>query len=197
MNVSPLDLSRLKVFPLAERKNLTRADDILIDPEAPPKACSEASASSIQHCARQIRAARDRKAAVMLIYGAHLLRNGAARILERMMAQQWITHLATNGAGTIHDWEYAWFGASTESVEMNVNNGTFGTWHETASNIHLALMAGALEGLGYGQSMGRMIDEDGVTLPVREELLNAIVAAPSHPLTPARADLLRAMIEFD
>ncbi len=72
----------------------------------------------------------------MLIYGAHLLRNGAARILERMMADGWLTHLATNGAGTIHDWEYAWFGASTESVEMNVASGTFGTWHETATNIH-------------------------------------------------------------
>ena len=67
------------------------------------------------------------------------------------MADGWLTHLATNGAGTIHDWEYAWFGASTESVEMNVASGTFGTWHETASNIHLALMAGALDGLGYGR----------------------------------------------
>ena len=74
----------------------------------------------------------------MLIYGAHLLRNGAAHILERMMAAGWLTHLATNGAGTIHDWEYAWFGASTESVEMNVASGRFGTWHETAINIHLA-----------------------------------------------------------
>ena len=58
------------------------------------------------------------------------------------MAGDWLTHLATNGAGTIHDWEYAWLGASTESVEENVATGTFGTWHETASNIHLALMAG-------------------------------------------------------
>ena len=93
----------------------------------------------------------------MLIYGAHLLRNGAARILERMMAGGWLTHLATNGAGTIHDWEYAWLGASTESVEENVATGTFGTWHETATNIHLALMAGALDGLGYGRALGRFI----------------------------------------
>ena len=103
----------------------------------------------------------------MLIYGAHLLRNGAARILERMMAGGWLTHLATNGAGTIHDWEYAWLGASTESVEKNVATGTFGTWHETATNIHLALMAGALDGLGYGRALGRFILEDGATLPDR------------------------------
>jgi len=132
----------------------------------------------------------------MLIYGAHLLRNGAARILEQMMAQGWLTHLATNGAGTIHDWEYAWFGASTESVEMNVAQGTFGTWDETAVNIHRAIMAGALDGLGYGRSLGRLIWEDGVTLPSMSELASRIAAEPGHPLTSARADLLRAMREF-
>ena len=195
MNVTPLDLSGLKVFPLAERKNLTRADDILIDPDAPARPCSDANAELIRQCARNIWAARERDAAVMLIYGAHLLRNGAARILERMMARGWITHLATNGAGTIHDWEYAWFGASTESVEMNVASGTFGTWHETATNIHLALLTGALDGLGYGRALGRFIAEDGATLPTTAQLAAQISADPGHPLAAARADLLRTMRE--
>ena len=85
-----------------------------------------------------MRAARQRGAAVILIYGAHLLRNGAAGILGEMMRQGWLTHLATNGAGTIHDWEYAWLGRSTESVRKNVATGTFGTWDETGRYIHLA-----------------------------------------------------------
>ena len=129
----------------------------------------------------------------MLIYGAHLLRNGAARILDRMMGDGWFTHLATNGAGTIHDWEYAWFGASTESVEQNVATGSFGAWDETSTNIHRALMAGALDGLGYGASLGRLIAEDGVTLPDLLALESAITTKPRHPLTAARADLLRTM----
>ena len=193
--MTPLDLSRLTVYPLAERVSLTRADDILIDPDSTPTPCSEGNAAIIHQCAERIRAARQRGAAVLLIYGAHLLRNGAARILDRMMGQGWLTHLATNGAGTIHDWEYAWFGASTESVEMGVAGGHFGTWHETATNIHLALMTGALDGLGYGQALGRFIVEDGATLPASEELTAAIVADPAHPLTGARSDLLRAMRE--
>ena len=41
MSVQPLDLARLKVFPLAERQSLTRADDILIDPDSPPGPCPE------------------------------------------------------------------------------------------------------------------------------------------------------------
>ena len=183
------------MLPLSRRHSLTTVDQILIDPEATPKACSEPICARIRECAARIKDARQRGASVMLIYGAHLLRNGAARILERMMANRWLTHLATNGAGTIHDWEYAWFGASTESVEMNVANGTFGTWHETATNIHRALMAGSLSGLGYGCSLGKMIYEDGVTLPTVEELRLAIVNSPDDRLTAARADLLRAMNE--
>jgi len=193
--VQPLDLSKLRVFPLAERKSLTRADDILIDPESAPVKPTERIAALVRDCADKIRAAHKRGATVLLIYGAHLLRNGTARILERMMSRGWLTHLATNGAGTIHDWEYAWFGASTESVEMNVASGTFGTWHETATNIHLALMAGALDGLGYGRALGRFILEDGASLPDAGQLVSAIAADPAHPLTGARADLLRAMRE--
>ncbi len=195
MTVTPLDLSKLRVFPLAQRRSLTRADEVLVDPDAMPAPCGERIESLIADCAARIISARSRGAAVMLIYGAHLLRNGAALVLERMMARGWLTHLATNGAGTIHDWEYAWFGASTESVRENVATGTFGTWHETATNIHLAIMAGALDGLGYGRSLGRFIHEDGATLPDEEELVQAIAAGPRHPLTAARADLLRAIVD--
>ncbi len=193
MPVEPLDLSKLRTRPLAERRSLTRADEILVDPDAPPPPCSEAAARSAAEAAGAIRTARERGASVVLIYGAHLLRNGAARILDRLMAGGWITHLATNGAGTIHDWEYAWFGASTESVEENVATGSFGSWNETATNIHLALMSGALDGLGYGRSLGRFIHEDGATLPHPDELASEIARDPRHPLTASRADLLRAM----
>lgn len=196
MPVQPLDLSQLKVFPLAERAHLTRAEEILVDPDSSPPAVNERNAALIDECVRSIRAARERGAGVMLIYGAHLLRNGAAQILERMMARGWITHLATNGAGTIHDWEYAWYGASTESVEMNVAQGKFGTWDETATNIHRAILTGALDGLGYGRALGRLIWDDGVTLPRPEELAAAIAADPAHPLTAARAELLRTMRQF-
>jgi hypothetical protein len=191
--VQPLDLTKLRVLPLAARRSLTRADDILTDPDAPPPPCPDRAVPMVEGAAEAIRSARDRGAAVILIYGAHLLRNGAARILERMMAAGWLSHLATNGAGTIHDWEYAWLGASTESVEQNVATGTFGTWQETATNIHLALLAGALDGLGYGRALGRFIHEDGTSLPDPDEIAAAIAGDPRHPLTAARAELLRTM----
>jgi hypothetical protein len=191
--IEPIDLARLKVYPLSRRASLTTVDQILIDPDAPPKPAREEVRQRAKSTAEQILAAQRRGASIMLVYGAHLLRNGAALLLERMMSRGWLTHLATNGAGTIHDWEYAWHGASTESVEMGVAGGFFGTWDETATNIHLALLTGALDGLGYGRSLGRLIIEDGVVLPDPEELARAIAADPAHPLTAARAELLQAM----
>ena len=195
MNVQPLDLGKLKVLPLAERRSLTRAVEILVDPETTPKPCPERIDALVEDCAKTVRKARERGAAVMLIYGAHLLRNGAAKILERLMAGGWITHVATNGAGSIHDWEFAWAGVSSESVRENVATGTFGTWDETSTNLHLALMAGALDGLGYGRSVGRFIIEDGASLPASDDLARSIADDPRDPLTSARADLLRAMTD--
>ena len=152
MNTMPLDLGRLNVRPLVERDSLTCVEDILLSPDAPPAACPELVLDQVRQCAAQVLEARKNGAGVILIYGAHLLRNGTARILGRMMERGWITHLATNGAGTIHDWEYAWLGRSTESVRANVATGTFGSWDETGRNIHLALLAGGLRDEGYGRA---------------------------------------------
>jgi hypothetical protein len=194
--IQPLDLSQLHVYPLAQRQSLTKVEDILVPLEAPLRPLRDpAQANVIAECAAKIKKARDNGRSVMLIYGAHLLRNGAALVLDELMREGYLTHLATNGAGTIHDWEYAWFGASTESVEMNVAEGKFGTWHETALNIHVALMAGALDGLGYGRSLGKLIHEDSVTLPSVWVLRDLITKEPAHPLTAARADLLQAMLK--
>lgn len=193
MATQPLDLGKLKVYPLAERKSLTRVADILVDPQSEPGVCPQPVLRVIDDCASRIKAARARGAAVILIYGAHLLRNGAALVVERMMSKGLLTHLATNGAGTIHDWEYAWQGASTESVEQNVATGSFGSWDETSTTIHLALLAGALDGLGYGRSLGRLILDDGAMVPSASSLIEAIVAEPESPMTGPRADFLRAI----
>jgi hypothetical protein len=189
----PLDLQQLKVRPLAERRSLTAVEEILVDPDSVPPEAPADLRDAVRDCATAMAAARKRGAAVMLVYGAHLLRNGAALLLERLMAQKWLTHLATNGAGTIHDWEYAWLGRSTESVRDNVVDGTFGAWDETGRYIHLALLAGGLRDEGYGQALGRFISEDGTDLPEPDVLRSLIQREPAHPLTPARADLLVAM----
>jgi len=191
-----LDLRALKVYPLAARQSMSAIEEILINPDTPPPPVSdEFVRERIVLCARHILEARRRGASVMFLYGAHLVKNGASALVDRLLAGGWITHLGTNGAGSIHDWEFAFQNWSTESVEKNVATGTFGTWDETGRNIHLALLAGGLLGQGYGISLGQFIHEDGVSLPTAGELEELLRREPSHPLAPARADLLQAMNE--
>ena len=190
----PLDLKRVKVYPLAQRHSLSPIETLLVDPAQPAAPCSAAQLQAIHAAARQITAARKQNASVILMYGAHLIKNGAHRIANALVEHGWITHLATNGAGTIHDWELAFLGRTEESVKRNVATGTFGAWDETGRNSHLALLAGALREEGYGRSLGRFIVEDGVTLPDAAGLEASVRGEPSHPLAPARAELLQAMI---
>jgi hypothetical protein len=189
-----LELSRVRVFPLSQRRSLSRIETLLVDPEKPMAECDPGASALVAECEAKVRAARDRGASVILMYGAHLIKNGAHRIVIELLHKGWVTHLATNGAGSIHDWELAFLGRTEESVRENVASGSFGTWDETGRNIHLALLRGALDQEGYGRSLGRFIQEDGVTLPTRESLTRALSREPEHPLAPARAELLQTML---
>ncbi len=192
----PLDLEKVRVFPLAERRSEARVEDILDEPSSQPPAIEPRVGDIVHDCALRVRDALASGRTVMLIYGAHLIKNGAQLLLCQMMDRGWLTHLATNGAGIIHDWEFSYLGRSTESVRDNVATGTFGTWDETGRLIHLALLAGGARGLGFGRSLGKFIYEDGAILPTEKELLDAVAANPMDPLAPAKLDLARAMRKF-
>ena len=66
----------------------------------------------IEKTADRIRLARKKQKSVMLAFGAHTIKNGMAPTLIALMEEGWVTHLATNGAGIIHDWEFAFQGKS-------------------------------------------------------------------------------------
>ena len=190
----PLDLSKVKVYPLAERQSLNSLERMLVDPAKPPPPGSAESMELVRDCARRVAAARKRGASVVLMYGAHLIKNGAMAIVNLLVERGWVTHLATNGAGIIHDWELSFLGRTEESVRRNVAAGCFGTWDETGRYIHLAVLAGALREDGFGRSVGRFIAEDGVILPSVENLEQTLRQEPAHPLAPARAELLYTML---
>ncbi len=52
---------------------------------------------------------------------------------------------------------------------------------------------GRLEAAGFGRALGGFVAQDGVTLPSVESLESRLREEPSHPLSPARAELLQAM----
>jgi hypothetical protein len=186
-----IDPKQLRVFPLSKRRNLLRIADesekALQSSVEPP---SPEVAGQIDCLAERITAARRQGAAVMLTYGAHLIKNGCGPLLCRLIESGMVTHLATQGAGVIHDWEFAFQAESGESVRENAPAGTFGSWDETGRWLNLAVLVGAAEGLGMGESIGRMIAEDRLVIPNAIQLRREIAADPGHPLAAAKADLL-------
>ena len=188
-----IDPKRLRVFPLSQRRNLLHIAEETNKAVSAIEPPGDKVNDQIGRLAEQILAARGRDASVMLAYGAHLIKNGAGPLLNQLIEAGLVTHLATQGAGIIHDWEFAFQAASGESVRENAPAGTFGSWEETGRWLNLAILVGAAEGLGLGESIGRMIAEDRLVIPPAEQLRQQIVADPVHRLAAAKADLLRTI----
>jgi hypothetical protein len=184
---------RLRVFPLAERKNLANVAEEAARAAAAEPPDDPAVAAQIERLAERMLAARERGAAIIITYGAHLIKNGAGVLLNSLIDAGLVTHLATQGAGIIHDWEFAFQGRSSESVRENAPAGTFGCWDETGRWLNLAALVGAAEGLGWGEAVGRMIAEDRLVVPSAKQLRVEIAADPAHLLAAAKADLLWAI----
>lgn len=143
------DRSRLNVQPLSERQH-----DLMRDVVQPLDAAVSFQHPSLPVIADRLMAAREAGAARILMMGAHVLRAGTQRHLIDMMDRGLISLIAMNGAGPIHDYEFARIGATTESVARYVRTGEFGLWHETGQ-LNDILAAGVADGLGYGEAVGR------------------------------------------
>lgn len=160
-----LDRSKLLFRKLAERKNRLFVEKDLVRLTQHHGPIEAPDIEVIEKTALRIKAARNLGKSVIITFGAHTIKNGLGPVLISLMENGWITHLATNGAGIIHDWEFAYNGMTSEDVRENVENGHFGLWEETGYYVNLALNVGAYEGLGYGESIGKMISQEGLNIP--------------------------------
>jgi hypothetical protein len=188
------DRRKLKFKSLSKRTNRIIIERAWSSLDADPLHPSGQAGTAIQEVAGVIQRARAAGKPVMLAFGAHAIKNGLAPAMIRLIEDGWVTNLATNGAGIIHDWEFAYQGASSEDVRENMRRGEFGLWEETGFYLNLALLIGAYRGLGYGESVGSLVSNDGLEVPHVEELKEAVLAADQEPdRAAAAADLLAAL----
>ena len=145
MSHPKFDRDKLAIRKLAERYNKLSVENNQIPVSQKPANLSDQDKELIKSTSDRIRSARQKQKSVMLAFGAHTIKNGMAPTLIALINEGWVTHLATNGAGIIHDWEFAFQGKSSEDVRENVKNGQFGIWDETGLFVNLALVVGAYE----------------------------------------------------
>ncbi len=91
--------------------------------------------------------------------GAHVLKTGLSPVLVDLMERGFISAIATNGAGIIHDFEIALSGGTSEDVDATLGPGTFGMAEETGTLLNRAISDGVAHGLGLGQSVGKFLVE--------------------------------------
>jgi len=155
MPFDQFDRTKLSILPLSQRiHDIDKSYIMDIGGEIP--AFSDPALDTI---AGAVVRARMRGAAVICMYGAHVIRRGNARFMIKLMEEGLITHYATNGAGAIHDFELAMIGATCESVEKYISEGQFGLWDQTG-RLNDAVSAGAKAGLGFGEAAGKYIVEN-------------------------------------
>jgi hypothetical protein len=148
------DRSQLRIQPLAQRVH--DLDLSTLRPlDEPPPPDPDPALAEIARCLVQARIqARSR----IWLMGAHVLRAGTQYVLIDLMKRGLISHIALNGAGPIHDYEFALIGATTESVPRYISSGEFGLWTETG-RMNDIIRDGLAQGMGIGESLGRAILE--------------------------------------
>ncbi len=160
------DRNELELGPLAERgHDLTAAAcRQLADPFEPYRH------DEFDELCDQLAAARRAGRPVLVMIGGHPIKLGLNRYLIDLMERGLVTHLATNGAGIIHDFELALGGGTSEDVPKWIRVGRFGLWRET-SQLNDIIVEAARRGEGLGEAVGRVIEEG--RLPHRELSLAA------------------------
>ncbi len=103
------------------------------------------------------REAREKGKPLLWAMGAHVIKVGLNPVLLDLMKNGWVSGLALNGAGIIHDFEIAFAGRTSEDVGARIKDGRFGAARETGELLNKAIRAGAENGLGLGGAVGRMI----------------------------------------
>ena len=78
--------------------------------------------------------------------GAHVIKTGLAPVLIDLMERGFVSAIALNGAGLIHDFEIALAGATSEDVDAALGPGQFGMAEETGRVLNEAIAGGARRG---------------------------------------------------
>jgi len=124
------------------------------------------AAADFREFAGRMAAAKARRRPLIWGVGAHVVKVGLNPVLIDLMKSGWISALAMNGAGIIHDFELAFAGRTSEDVESQIKAGRFGMARETGDFLNKAVNEGSSEGRGLGESVGRMIG--GSKFPYRK-----------------------------
>ncbi|MEO7970930.1 MAG: hypothetical protein ABI698_06495 [bacterium] len=163
-NLRPLELDKVKTYPLASRPSKVSLDDFA-------KAITEDSSlkdflaslpnilavQSLRKLAAQMQRARKLQKPIIWGLGGHVIKTGLAPIIIDLMRRGLVTAVAANGSVLVHDAEIAMVGSTSEDVDATLGEGAFGGADETGKLLNRAAQEGARDSIGLGEAMGRLL----------------------------------------
>ncbi|MCD5390731.1 hypothetical protein LR007_02570 [candidate division NPL-UPA2 bacterium] len=190
MKYKPVDLSQVKTYPLRERKSKVSIEDF-----GRPAGAGESFSEFLNHIPRIlagrdffeliasiVKAFRDGKM-VLANIGAHVIKCGLSPTIIQFMEKGILTCLSMNGAASIHDFEIALIGKTSEDVDVALKDGSFGMAEETGRLMNEAINAAEDNGLGMGEALGRKLLEikaPHISLSILARAINLDIPVTVH-----------------
>jgi len=160
--VRPLSPDGLKTYPLNSRKSKVNINHFAKTWKPDPSFVQfidclpdTLAGKNFKAFLSLMKKAKDANKAIIFALGAHVTKVGLNPVVIDLMKTGWISALAMNGAGIVHDFEIAYSGQTSEDVELQIDNGQFGMAQETGEFLNEAINTG--EELGLGEMVGKMI----------------------------------------
>lgn len=164
-----IDLHGIRTYPVRGRRSLVEAGGLYRAPESPGELegfdafwtslPDVLAARDLKDLVERTRVARAGGGGFLLMFGGHVIKTGLGPGLIRLMEEGWISALAMNGAGSIHDLEIGCFGKTSEDVAHQLPAGRFGMARETSQWLNAWTVEAARRGEGLGEGLGRAIAE--------------------------------------
>lgn len=168
MKYERVDLNEVRTYPVSRRENKERVGKTArpLQADASVKDLLDSlphvlAADILRRVAERMAAARQAKRPVLMMMGGHVIKCGLSPIVIDLMKNGIVTAVAMNGAASIHDFEMAMQGETSEDVAKAINDGSFGMAEETGALMNEAISRGAQESLGMGEAIGKAITEHG------------------------------------
>lgn len=155
-----MDFSKIKTYPIKKRisksslKNFSRLNKNL-ESLIPDILAGDDFKTMVSLVGKAV---KNRKQVILMI-GGHVIKCGLSPIIIDLMKKKIVTHIAMNGAASIHDFEIAMIGETSEDVAAGLKDGSFGMVEETGKFMNDAIKEGAGLNIGQGSALGKYIVE--------------------------------------
>jgi len=174
------DLSGVRTYPLASRRSKAHADDFAspVDRGATFTRWFDSlprilGGRDLRRVVAAIAAAHRDGRGIVWGIGAHVIKTGVSPVLIDLMERGYVSALAMNGAGIIHDFEIALSGATSEDVDEALGPGTFGMAEETGRVLNEVIREAERKEQGIGQAVGAYLVARGAPHASRSLIASA------------------------